>query len=279
MWHSLKKIALDYHRKLMITFSLVAVENLLFLTYPVFAGFSINAMMKGELIQALSYAVIVLVFWLIGGLRRKVDTQTFARIYSALAVPVILNQRKQGKSHSSISARVALSREFVDFFETHLPIFITSLVSIVGSVIMLLLIEFWLGIACSVILFIFAFFIPRFVRKIDYLYLKLNNRLEKEVGFIGSAKAYQLNKHYQLMAKLRIYISNREALNFIYIGSAMAILFAIAISMMTHNSQLNAGHIYAVMTYLWTFATGLDDSPKLIEQYAKLKDVGKRVDL
>jgi len=40
----------------------------------------------------------------------------------------------------------------------------------------------------------------------------------------------------------------------------------------------SAGHIYSVTTYLWTFVISLDDMPSLIEQYSKLKDIGKRIE-
>lgn len=59
-----------------------------------------------------------------------VDTRTFARIYAGLAVSVVLAQRKYQLNHSTIAARVTLSREFVDFFEMHLPMLITSMSSL-----------------------------------------------------------------------------------------------------------------------------------------------------
>ncbi|WP_239689929.1 hypothetical protein [Rodentibacter caecimuris] len=46
---------------------------------------------------------------------------------------------------------------------------------------------------------------------------------------------------------------------------------------MTENVQ--AGHIYAVITYLWTFATSLDDAPRLLEQFSNLRDIGKQVEV
>ncbi|MGP1561673.1 MAG: hypothetical protein ACTTIC_06245 [Helicobacteraceae bacterium] len=42
-------------------------------------------------------------------------------------------------------------------------------------------------------------------------------------------------------------------------------------------SKASAGHIYSVLTYLWTFAISLDDGPRLIEDVSNLKDIGKRV--
>ena len=110
MWQAVRTIGMDYRKKLLITFIFVALENILFLVYPIFGGFAVNAVMQGHVWQALTYALLVLVMWLIGAARRSVDTRTFARIYSEIAVPVIVKQRLQGQSASSISARVALSR-------------------------------------------------------------------------------------------------------------------------------------------------------------------------
>ncbi|GAB7197896.1 hypothetical protein OS31_07760 [Dickeya oryzae] len=69
----------------------------------------------------------------------------FSRIYAELAVPVIITQRESQHSQSTVAARVALSREFVDFFEVHLPVLLTSLFSVSGAVLMLMVIEFWAG--------------------------------------------------------------------------------------------------------------------------------------
>nr|WP_048947312.1 ABC transporter six-transmembrane domain-containing protein [Kingella kingae] len=91
----------------------------------------------------------MLIIYGVSASRRRMDTQTFTRIYAEIAVPVILKQREQGSSHSEINARVTLSREFVDFFEHHLPILITSLCSMIGAIVMLL--EFWIGLAMSVL--------------------------------------------------------------------------------------------------------------------------------
>ena len=42
------------------------------------------------------------------------------------------------------------------------------------------------------------------------------------------------------------------------------------------ESGINAGHIYSVMTYMWMFATSLDDAPQLLEIFSQLRDIGKR---
>lgn len=274
---TLKMLGRRHSKKLLLTFLLVITENVMYLLYPLLAGFAINAILSGLALHAMLYAGMVFIMWAIGAARRSVDTRTFARIYAELAVPVILTQRSENHGASTIVARVTLSREFVDFFEKHLPVLITSLASITGAAVLLLAIEFWTGIACIAILVFFGCFLPGFTRKNEALFVRLNNRLEKEVGFISTGRAPLLVKHYGVLAGLRIRLSDREALGYLAIGSVTALLFGMTILHMTLSGIRDAGHIYSVMTYMWMFAMSLDDGPQLLEKYSQLKDIGRRV--
>ncbi len=262
----------------MLTFSVVAAENLLFLAYPVFGGWAVDAVMHGNVWQALSYALLVWLMWFVGAVRRSADTRVFARIYSELAVPVIVEQRVRGQSPSAIAARVALSREFVNFFEEHLPTALTSMVSVFGASLMLLVLAFWSGVLSVVILLVFALLLPRFSRIGETLYRRLNNRLERDVDMIRHAGEPLLHKHYGLIARLRILISNREAAGYLAVGTAMAVLFGFTLAWLTLNGYGSAGHVYSLTTYLWMFAMSLDDVPRLVESYTNLKDIAQRID-
>ncbi len=274
---TLKLLGQRHSRKLILTFLLVAAENITMLLYPLLAGFAINAIVTGQALHAVLYAVMVFVMWAIGAARRSIDTRTFARIYAELAVPVIIAQREEQHSASTIAARVALSREFVDFFEKHLPVLVTSVASIIGAAAMLLLLQFWTGVACLLILAFFALFLPGFSSRNEALFVRLNDRLEKEVAFVNSASRRSLSRHYDVLARLRIKLSDREAFGYLAIGTVTAILFASTILTMSFEGGLDAGHIYSVMTYMWMFAMSLDDGPQLLEKYSQLKDIGKRV--
>lgn len=274
---TLKNIGRRHYRKLFFTLLLVIAENVTYLLYPLLAGFAINAIVAGKAWHAVFYALMVFTMWVIGAARRSLDTRTFARIYAELAVPVIVAQRRENHSHSTIAARVALSREFVDFFEKHLPVLITSLASITGAALMLLAIEFWSGIACLAVLVFFSLFLPGYTNKNEALFFRLNGRLEKEVGFVSSAPVASLSRHYRVLAGLRIRLSDREAMGYLSIGAVTALLFAMTIFAMALRGGTDAGHIYSVMTYLWMFAMSLDDAPQLLEKYSQLKDIGKRV--
>ena len=276
-WHNLKQIARNNKARLIGTFTLVLAENLLLLTYPVFGGFAINGVLEGNLGKALSYAAVILVIWTVGSVRRAVDTRAFSRIYAEMVVPVILQQRRDGEAVSTISARAALSRELVDFFEMHLPTLVTSLISMVGAVLMLLFIEFWTGLASFFVLLFFMLLIPRYSRVNDRLYFRLNNWLERDVHIIEHSGDRELEQHHQLLAEMRIAISNREAAGYAVIGIALILLFAVSFSVMTLRGNANAGHLYAVVSYLWSFAISIDDAPRLLEEISKIRDIGKRI--
>lgn len=275
---TLKAIARAYPGKLFFTLSLVALENALLLAYPLFAGFAVDSIIRGDATSALFYALVVLAFWVVGAARRAVDTRTFTRIYADLAVPVILNQRLQNQSTSASAARVVLAREFVDFFEKHVPTIATALVSIVGAAVMLLVIEPWIGLACLGALLLCMTLLPRFARRNQELHERLNDRLEKEIGLVEKVGADTLQRHYRVLSRLRIWLSDREAIAYLFVGSVAAVLFVIAISQLALSPAVKAGHVYAVMTYLWTFVSSLDEAPSMVDQLARLKDIGKRVD-
>ena len=275
---TLKAIARAYPGKLSGTLSLVALENALLLAYPLFAGFAVDSIIRGDAGSAVWYAAVVLGFWVVGAARRALDTRTFTRIYADLAVPVILNQRLQRHSTSRAAARVVLARDFVDFFEKHVPTIATALVSIGGAAAMLLVIEPWVGLACLLALLLCVTFMPGFARRNQRLHERLNNRLEKEIGLVEKVGAHTLRRHYHLLSRLRIGLSDREAIAFLSIGLLAALLFVVAITQLALAPQIKAGHIYAVMTYLWTFVSCLDEAPSMIDQLARLKDIGKRVD-
>lgn len=279
MWKMLKHIGKTHRKRLIATFSLVGLENVLMLIYPVFGGWAINAVIAGNVWQAMLYGLVVLLMWLVGATRRVADTRTFTRIYTEIAVPVVLEQRQREVPHSAVTARVALSREFVSFFEEHLPIAATSLVSIFGACIMLLGLEFWVGLLAVGILALFLWLLPRFAAISENLYFRLNNCLERDNHFIQKGNERQLYQHYGVVARLRVLISNREASGYLCIGIAMSILFGFAFVHMTLKGFGNAGHIYSVSTYLWMFAMSLDDVPRLFEQYSNLKDISQRVEL
>ncbi len=262
--------------RLAATFSLVALENVLFLAYPLMAGFAVDAILRKDTLAATSYAAIVLAFWAVGAARRALDTRTFTRMYANLAVGVVLDQRSRSQDTSTSAARVVLAREFIDFFEQHVPMIATAVVSMVGAVAMLLLIVPVIGLACLVALTCCLLLLPRFARLNQILHSRVNDRLEREISMVERVGVIGLRRHYDLLSKLRVRLSDREAGAFLVVGSIAALLFAFSIVRLA-DGDVTPGLVYSVMTYLWGFVSSLDEAPHIVDQLSRLRDIGKRI--
>ena len=156
---------------------------------------------------------------------------------------MILAQRSLKFNHSVIAARVTLSREFVNFFEIHLPMLVTSAISLFGATFMLLMIEVRAGIICILILLFLMCFIPEYARKNEKLFRRVNNRLEKEVDYIHTASPVALDIHYSTLARLRIRLSDREAWGYLTTGGLISLLFTLSIIDLSLSGGTDAGHI------------------------------------
>lgn len=273
----LVRLLLENLGSFLITFGLLGLENALFLAYPLFGGFAINAILKGDALAASGYALMVLGFWSVGALRRAVDTRVFTKVYAKLAADVASEQHSQGQSSSRIVARVDLAREFVDFFEEHMPMLATSVISIFGAVGMLLFLDMRLGLACTTALLFVLIAFPTFSRRNERLHDRLNNQLEREVDVLSGGKKPKVLRHFHLLSKLQVRLSDLEAGAYMALGLIAAALFLTAIIGLSRTQNVDAGRIYSVMTYLWTFVMSLDEAPRLADHLAKLRNTAHRL--
>jgi len=276
---TLKALFKAHYCRLTLALGLVVAENVLMLVHPLCAGFAVDALLRDDIHSALIYAGIVLSFWVFGALRRIADTRIFTSIYAKLAVPVILAQRTRQQSLSATAARAVLARELVDFFEKQVPTIATTVVSLFGAIGMLVFLEARVGLACLAMLTVFGTLLPYFASRSEVLHRRLNNRLEREVGLVGrQVSRPALMRHYQMLSRLRVALSDREAIAYLSVGSAATLLFAFAIAELSRKEGLSAGHIYSVMAYLWAFVGSVDEAASMVDQMARLKDIGKRID-
>ncbi len=220
-----------------------------------FAGFAVDSIIRGDARSTLFYAVIVLAFWAVGVARRAVDTRTFTRIYADLAVPVILTKYVDGCGTRGASPGVCrfLRKKRADYGH-RFDIRSRRRGHAAGNRAMI-------GVASLGALLLCMALLPRFARRNQSLHQRLNDRLEKEIGLVAKVGTVTLKRHYRVLSRLRIHLSNLEAGAFLFVGSVAAVLFVIAISRLALAPAVKAGHVYAVTTYLRTFVNSLDEAP------------------
>lgn len=263
--------------RILSTYVLFTIENLLRLAQPFALGWAINDLLTGKML-GVGVLITQHVLHLITGLVRQVyDTRTFSAIYSDLATRMIVSQRASGIDVSRVAARASLSREFVEFFERSVPMLMKVGFSVAGSVIMLAWYD-WLIVTCCLALLIPAALLSQhYSRLTRRLSRGLHDELEREVDVIHSRNELDVRNHFDEVARWRIRLSNAEAVNFglmecFILGAIVAVLFRAC-----QLPAVQPGDIFAVFRYLMLLLIGLDSLPRLIQQVSRLRDVSGRL--
>lgn len=273
----LKKVFKNNWKKLSLTYILFNIENILSLFKPYFLGNSIDETIRGNKNGIIMFIGLYCFLVIVGSFRRINDTRTFAKIYSTLAVEIVEAQHMKNITPSKITARVSLSNKLVDFFETDITIFFQTVYNIFGALIMLSIYKEALLFYCLSIVIPIAIINKIYSKKNMKLLTLYNNQLEKAVDSISSKNKDLVKNHYETITKLRVRISDNEALNFL--SNEVFIIFLIGSSLFVFygNKLVSVGAVVAVFQYVNMFILGLDDIPYLVEQVNKIKDIQKRI--
>jgi hypothetical protein len=273
----LKKLFQIHHQPILLTYALTILENLFELFYPFAIGLAIDQLLKGSYAGILPFLCTWLTHAITAIARHVYDTRTFTGIYSNLATVLVLDQSRQQVSSTQIVARSSLSREFVDFFEKNIPQVITALFGFVGAIVMLFIYDGHIGLYCLALLVPLVALNYVYAQKSEGLNQKLNNQLEQEVTVLTRADSELVHAHYLLLAKWRVGLSNAEAVNYGLMELFTICIAAAVLIRVVWIPGIQAGEIFAVISYLWNFLKSLEDIPALVQQFSRLQDIGQRI--
>jgi hypothetical protein len=242
-------------RPLLLTYALYNVENLLSLAHPLVLGVAINGLIRSE------YRGLAL---LVG--------QHLAHLFVGTA-------RHAGVGVSTVAARSGLSRELVDFFEHHLKAVFASIYGVIGALAMLVVYDRLLVLLCGLMLAPLVILSRRLARRSFGVNAALNDQLEREVEVIEDGRTGLVSDHYCRLARYQVRLSDLGAWNFLQMEFFVLALIVAALARYCARPGVEAGDIYAVFAYILMFIGGLDCVPMLIQQLARLHDIGGRVAL
>lgn len=274
---TLRRLFRAHRGPILFTYALFNVENVLQLLQPLAIGLAIDDLLRGSARGLLVFVAQHLTHLFVGTARQVYDTRTFTRVYGELATNLVLQQRGGGVEVSRVVARSALSREFVDFFDTHLPLVIRSLYSVVGALLMVLWYDWLLAPLCLALLLPAALLNRVYGRKTLLFNGKLHDEFEREVEVIHRADRAEVRGHYASLARWRVKLSDWEALNFSLMEVFVLGLLAAVLWRFSSGAVREPGEIFAVLRYVLMFVMGLDGLPVLVRQFSRLRDIGKRM--
>ena len=269
-----------HRRRLALTYALTLLENALDVLYPWLTGIAIDAVLKGRW-AGVAPLLGAWILHLAAGLFRHVyDTRVFTLVYADIAAGLVARQRAQGAEPTQVAARVALSREIVEFLQAELPGIAASLVHFTGALAMLCLLSPMVGGLAVLALLPVLLLVGRFGRTSLRLNAALNDRLEREVALVATAPEPVLRRHFAHRLRFwRVRISDAEArawggIELLQIGLTLAALALIA---RDGGAGISAGTVFALLSYVWTYGESVNELPALVQKVARLRDIAGRV--
>ncbi len=266
-----------YRWSILLTYALFNIENLLRLAQPLLLGWAINGLLSSSYAGLIVFACGHTAHMLMRTLRQMYDTRTFTRIYADRATELVTEQRSHGVDASRVAARSSLSREFVDFFERHVPIVMRGLYSIVGAVVMLLFFDWMLVLFCAALLVpacVLNFAYGRRILRVSGL---LHDEFEREVQVVQRADADEVRGHYGRVSDRQIQLSDCEAWTAAIMEIFVLALMAGALVRYCTIPDIAAGDVFAVFRYVLMFVMALDSAPLLVGRFSRLRDIGRRM--
>jgi hypothetical protein len=266
--------------RIALTYGVTLLEKLFYLLYPWTIGLAIDGLLAGEGLPAL---VPLVAIWglhiAIGAARQVYDTAVFARIHAEIATATIARQRLAGIDTTEIAARSAMSRELVDFFEREVPTLITSALGLVGGIAMMFWYDWQVGLVVTVWMVPVTVVYKLMGRGAHRLNRDLNDETEREVDLIHRSRFGPLASHFRRRGWLRVRLSNTEAHSWAAVEMFSVAAVILVILRMTALPGIRAGELYAMLAYVWRVLECLDQAPGLVQRFARLLDIRRRLEL
>jgi ABC transporter transmembrane region len=264
--------------RILLTYSLAVAASGFMFFYPLLTGWAIDGVLDGKH-NGLLLLIAVWAFHLMMDYGRlRMDTVTFSGIHARTATEMIEQQRAAGVDTSVLAARTTMLLEITNFFAYQVPFILMFFVTPIGALATLWLFDGWSGVIATVYAVVMLA-LNRWIFPVSRkLHQQLNDRTEKNVSVIDDRNTVAgVQLHFDGLARQAVVISNMEA----NIDAAMELgrIFLVLAFLwrLGQIGNISAGEAYAMVSYVWRLSDGVHSVPQIVQQIARLLDIGKRI--
>jgi len=262
---------------LAVTYGLVVVENTLELLYPFAIGLAVDTLLDGVWSGVIVFASIALSHTAVSFVRQRHDARAFATFSQEIATDLVAHQRDEGIATTTIVGRTQLAAEYVGFLERDVPLAITAVFAVFGSLVMLFIYDPVLGAVAAAVALPVALLNRRLMRRSRGIYRHLNDQAEVEVAVIGTGTRDEVRRHFGIVGRQWVRLSDVEAASWSVV-EVIATGLAVFALIRTTDGGADVGTIFATIAYVWAYIGGFDQIPGVLQRMASLGDIRRRLD-
>lgn len=179
---------------------------------------------------------------------------------------------------SRIAARIALSREIVDFLQHQGPAVLNVVILFVGSLIMLFRYDALIG-AVALFGLVPTFFVNRWFSQISYrMNSALNNRFEREIDIIANHKIQMVRAHFERIKIWRLKLSNAEAASWGVMHVISILVAGSSLIILSSADEITVGVVYSIMSYVSDYLDSVGAIPGIVQSVSRINDIIRRID-
>lgn len=273
---TLTSIFTRFKWRISFTFSLVVIESLLEILFPLLIGNAINDLLDNKLEGVYYLLGVGGVTLIVGSARRLYDTRIYSTIYEKIAVELVQKEFNKNSSTSKISARSDLMTEFVEFLENSMPAVIDAIIGLVGIVIIIASLNLNVFWACMGLLLLVTL-VYVITGELNFrLNTGFNDRLEKQVQAIESKNIALIGNHFKRLMRWNIRLSDLETVNYFVIWIGVIVLLAYTPVTVIESGVVKYGLVFAILMYVFDYIEKLVTMPLFIQQLIRLREISVR---
>ena len=262
---------------LALTYSLTVIENACTLAYPALTGLAVDRLVAREFTGLVALVAVWLFHLVVAVARQRLDTRVFMGLYAQIAASIVPSQQALGHGTSTVSARVEMIRDIVGFFEKEVPTIFHNLVAVIGSLVMLFVYDRDAGFIALTVLLPMGVINAWYWRRAVRLNQGINNQIEREVDDVASGRLFRIERHFRLLRRWRVMLSDAEAWTWGLTELATIVALVFILIDFTQSPAFTAGAIYAVLAYVYDYLEGLNQVPAVVNNLTRLQDVRRRL--
>ncbi len=274
---SLRGLLSRFRGRITFTMTLVLLESILGLLFPLFIGNSINGLLQQSTTELISLGILGGLALLIGSGRRFYDTRAYAGIYTTISSEMVEREQQKNTPLSAIVARSNLLTEFVEFLENSFPMIVESLIGVVGVLLIILSLNTSVFFACMALLgLMIAIYMlsGRWNFRFNKAY---NDELEKQVEVLSTQQHGLIAKHFSAVMKWNIHLSDLETVNYAVIWLGIIVLLIYSPIAVIEGGIINFGLVFSALMYVFQYIESIVTLPLFIQQVIRLQEISSRL--